>query len=491
MARTARSVHARKKRRKVLEQAKGYRGTKHTSYKRAKEQVWKSGVYAYEGRKQRKRDFRALWIQRINAGAREHGLSYSKLIHGLKLAEIDLDRKILADLAVTEPEIFGAIVAQAKNALDGKPVERRVEVERSTEPESPSPSAGRTPQAPAEQVEETEEVETSEEEIEATDAASARPRSWTWTSPAWRVRARMGASPSGTSRRPPRETSRQGMPGTPAISPKRAAKLKTKKHREAERLFLAEGGALLEEAPTAPVQVFDSEEQVRRVSTLKTPTGPVGVFPFLDVTVTELLATVRRVVLLHGVQDPGNVGTAVRSAHAFGAGVALSRGSADLYNPKTVRATMGSIFHAPVVRGGGVRRRSWPRRARPASAWSRPCPRRGRRRSLCPRGRLVVCIGAEGSGLPEEVVKSVRDGGRHTFAGALVERGCGGFDLALRGVFACATIIAHYDGERAHRAAEDPRPSPPSPPVIPRPTWKTCGCDISGARRSLRRSRRA
>ena len=174
MARTARSVHARKKRRKVLEQAKGYRGTKHSSYKRAKEQVWKSGVYAYEGRKQRKRDFRALWIQRINAGAREHGLSYSKLIHGLRLAEVDLDRKILADLAATEPEIFGAIVAQAKNALDGKPVDRRVEVERSTEPEQPVSSTVRTPEAPAEQVEETEEVETSEDEVEATDAASRK-----------------------------------------------------------------------------------------------------------------------------------------------------------------------------------------------------------------------------------------------------------------------------------------------------------------------------
>ena len=130
MARTARSVHARKKRRKVLEQAKGYRGTKHTSYKRAKEQVWKSGVYAYEGRKQRKRDFRALWIQRINAGAREHGLSYSQFVHGLRLAEIDLDRKILADLAATEPEAFAAIVTQAKNALVGQPVERRIKVER-------------------------------------------------------------------------------------------------------------------------------------------------------------------------------------------------------------------------------------------------------------------------------------------------------------------------------------------------------------------------
>jgi large subunit ribosomal protein L20 len=176
MARTARSLHARKKRRKVLEQAKGYRGTKHSSYKRAKEQVWKSGVYAYEGRKQRKRDFRALWIQRINAGAREHGLSYSRLIHGLKLAEIDLDRKILADLAVTEPEIFGAIVAQAKNALDGKPVDRRIEVERSTEPEKSGSSASRTPEMPAEQTEEAEasEDDTGVTHVEATDAAERK-----------------------------------------------------------------------------------------------------------------------------------------------------------------------------------------------------------------------------------------------------------------------------------------------------------------------------
>jgi large subunit ribosomal protein L20 len=171
MARIARSVHARKKRRKVLEQAKGYRGTKHSSYKRAKEQVWKSGVYAYEGRKQRKRDFRALWIQRINAGAREHGLSYSRFIHGLRLAEVDLDRKILADLAVTEPEIFGAIVAQAKNALDGKPVDRRVEVERITDPEQPASSPALTPEAAAEQV---EEVGTSEDELKATDAATRK-----------------------------------------------------------------------------------------------------------------------------------------------------------------------------------------------------------------------------------------------------------------------------------------------------------------------------
>jgi large subunit ribosomal protein L20 len=169
MARASRSVHARKKRRKILDQAKGYRGTKHTSYKRAKEQVWKSGVYAYEGRKQRKRDFRALWIQRINAGVREHGLSYSRFIHGLKLAEIDLDRKILADLAVTEPEIFGAIVAQAKNALEGKPVERRVEVERAVEAAQPAPEA-QTPGAEAQAGGESDATDAAEPEAEEPDA---------------------------------------------------------------------------------------------------------------------------------------------------------------------------------------------------------------------------------------------------------------------------------------------------------------------------------
>jgi large subunit ribosomal protein L20 len=118
MTRAARSLHARKKRRKILAQAKGYRGTKKSSYRRAKEQVWKSGVYAYEGRKQRKRDFRSLWIQRINAGAREHGLSYSQLVHGLKLADVDLDRKVLSDLAATEPAAFAAVVEKARDALE-------------------------------------------------------------------------------------------------------------------------------------------------------------------------------------------------------------------------------------------------------------------------------------------------------------------------------------------------------------------------------------
>jgi RNA methyltransferase, TrmH family len=192
------------------------------------------------------------------------------------------------------------------------------------------------------------------------------------------------------------------MPGSPAISPKRAARLKAKKYREAERLFLAEGTALLEEATATPVQVFDEEEQILRVSTLKTPSGPVGVFRFLDVTVGELLSRVRRVALLHGVQDPGNVGTAIRSAHAFGAGVALSRGCADLYNPKTVRASMGAVFHAPVARE--VESFAFLDAAREAGfATVAAMPEVGATPKNMPVRPLVLCIGAEGSGLPADI----------------------------------------------------------------------------------------
>lgn len=120
MARNSRAAHARKKRRKTLKQAKGYQGTQRNTYRRAKEQVWRAGVHAYQGRKQRKRDFRGLWIQRLNAAARQHDLTYSRFMHGLRLAEIDLDRKVLADLAVNEPEAFTAVAEKAKGALEQK-----------------------------------------------------------------------------------------------------------------------------------------------------------------------------------------------------------------------------------------------------------------------------------------------------------------------------------------------------------------------------------
>ncbi len=116
MPRVKRSVHARKKRRKVLEQAKGYWGLKHVSYKRAKEQVEKSLVYAYRDRKARKRTFRRLWITRINAAARREGMSYSQFMHGLREAEIELDRKVLADIAVRDPETFRRFAERAREA---------------------------------------------------------------------------------------------------------------------------------------------------------------------------------------------------------------------------------------------------------------------------------------------------------------------------------------------------------------------------------------
>ena len=117
MPRVKRSVHARKKRRKVLGEAKGYWGLKSTSYKYAKEQVEHSLVYAYRDRKNKKRTFRQLWIVRINAAARANGLSYNQFIAGLKAAEIELDRKVLADLAVVDPAKFGELAEQAKAAL--------------------------------------------------------------------------------------------------------------------------------------------------------------------------------------------------------------------------------------------------------------------------------------------------------------------------------------------------------------------------------------
>ena len=116
MARVKRSVHAKKKRREVLEQAKGYRGLKKNSYKRAKEQVMKSLSYSYRDRRVRKRDFRRLWIIRINAGARQNGMSYNQMMHGLKLAEVELDRKVLADIAVRDPETFRRFADAAREA---------------------------------------------------------------------------------------------------------------------------------------------------------------------------------------------------------------------------------------------------------------------------------------------------------------------------------------------------------------------------------------
>ena len=119
MARVKRSVHARKKRREVLESAKGYFGSRSRRYKVAKEQLMHSGMYAYRDRRDRKGQFRRLWISRIGAGARQNGMSYSTFIHGLGKAGIQVDRKILADIAVRDPAAFGQLAEAAKDALAG------------------------------------------------------------------------------------------------------------------------------------------------------------------------------------------------------------------------------------------------------------------------------------------------------------------------------------------------------------------------------------
>jgi large subunit ribosomal protein L20 len=118
MPRVKRSVHARKKRRKVLGQAKGYWGLKKSSYRYAKEQLEHSLAYAYRDRKAKKRTFRQLWIIRINAAARQNGMSYNQFMSGLRKADVPLDRKVLAELAVSDPKAFGALAERAKSALD-------------------------------------------------------------------------------------------------------------------------------------------------------------------------------------------------------------------------------------------------------------------------------------------------------------------------------------------------------------------------------------
>jgi large subunit ribosomal protein L20 len=117
MARVKRAVNAQKKRRTTLERASGYRGQRSRLYRKAKEQVQHSGNYAYRDRKARKGDFRRLWIQRINAAARAHGLTYNRFIQGLHLAEVEVDRRMLAEIAVSDPATFTTLVDLAKNAL--------------------------------------------------------------------------------------------------------------------------------------------------------------------------------------------------------------------------------------------------------------------------------------------------------------------------------------------------------------------------------------
>ncbi len=141
MARVKRAIHAKKKRKKVLGLARGYRGAKSRTFSAANEQVMHSLAYSYRDRKARKRDFRRLWIRRINAGARQNGLSYSLLIAGLKAAEVEVNRKMLSELAVTDPEGFGKLCELAKKKIESG--EAGVAFPKTVDPVAPVTGSGR------------------------------------------------------------------------------------------------------------------------------------------------------------------------------------------------------------------------------------------------------------------------------------------------------------------------------------------------------------
>jgi large subunit ribosomal protein L20 len=128
MSRTKHAVARKKRKKKVMNMAKGYRGARSRSYRSANEQVMHSLQYAYRDRRTKKRDFRSLWIARINAAARQNGLSYSRFIRGLKLADVEVNRKILAEMAVSDPASFTVLVQKAKDQLDKEPVAKEASV---------------------------------------------------------------------------------------------------------------------------------------------------------------------------------------------------------------------------------------------------------------------------------------------------------------------------------------------------------------------------
>ncbi len=156
MARVKRAVNAHKKRRVILERAKGYRGQRSRLYRKAKEQLLHSFVYNYNDRKKRKGDFRRLWIQRINAAARVNGMTYNRLIQGLKAAEIQVDRRMLAELAVSDANAFAALVQLAKDALPADVNARRAEGSTAVK----APAAVKKAAAPAAEAEDAPAVPT-------------------------------------------------------------------------------------------------------------------------------------------------------------------------------------------------------------------------------------------------------------------------------------------------------------------------------------------
>ena len=155
MTRVKNGVTTKARHKKVLKAAKGYFGSKHRLYKTAKEQLMHSGMYAYRGRRQKKREFRSLWIARINAGCRAEGMTYNRFIEGLTKAGVEVNRKMLSEVAISDPKAFASFVAVAKEGLEGKAKKVEVKVEKSVEVVANKASATETAK---ETVKETKEV---------------------------------------------------------------------------------------------------------------------------------------------------------------------------------------------------------------------------------------------------------------------------------------------------------------------------------------------
>ena len=302
MARVKRAVHGKKHRRAVLEQAQGYYGNKSRSFRAANEQVMHSLQYAYRDRRARKGDFRQLWIQRINAAARQHGMSYSRFIAGLKPGR-----------------------GRGRPQGAGRPGRHRSGRLRRPGGGGGAVGGGKA-QAPR--------------RATATGDASGRELSFRHQR-VQRLRRLLRAHSA-------RQAERAFvLEGEKLLAEAVSAGVPV------ESIYLAPGGSVPEPLLGAAARVFDLAPGVmERVADTVTPQPVMAVVPHVDVAL-DALAGSSFVVVCVDLRDPGNAGTVLRSAEAAGAdGVIFCVGAVDVYNPKTVRASAGSLFHVPVVAGG-------------------------------------------------------------------------------------------------------------------------------------------
>ena len=303
MARVKRAVNAHKKRRTTLERASGYRGQRSRLYRKAKEQVTHSLVYSYRDRKARKGDFRKLWIQRINAAARANGMTYNRFIQGLHLAGVEVDRKILADLAVND----APGLRRARRDRQGRPARGRQRASRGQglrliDSRRP-PDVGQRPRQ---------------------GGPEAQPPLGTFRAAALPCR---------------RSEVRRGRPGRRRLC--RRGVRDGRGDRAVRRVARRRPGVGRRRRPRPRVPVRLGHPG-RRGGGLPLPRRPLllGRDPSAG----------RLVAICADVRDPGNAGTVIRTADAAGAdAVVLAGSSVDAYNPKTVRASVGSLFHLPVV----------------------------------------------------------------------------------------------------------------------------------------------